>query len=354
MEKKDKQLNIRLTKRDKERIEFMSKEYGFDNLSDYIVKSSLGTLSKNNTLRINTLTLNPAVDYVIQTKSKLKEITNFSPNEKDFEAGGKGINASIVIDQLGVKTTAIHYSGGFTGELIKKQLNDRRIQQRQILSKEDTRINLKLNFNNENYEINSLATPLTALAKKEIIKQIESFNENEILMVMGSYHPDDEQFIFELSEVAISKKIEIVYDLSKPVLKDLLKFKPLIIKPNLDELEWIFSRKITTEKEIIKHMKLLKEMGAKNVAITRGKDGSYILDEQNNMYLATVEPIKLASPQGSGDSFISTYIVMRDKGTEEAFKWANAAGAATAQVKSLATYQAIENNISKVSIQKIK
>lgn len=351
--KKSRQLNIRLSNRDKEKIEFMAKEYGYSSISEYIVKSSLGTLSKTNLLKINTLTLNPAIDYIINTKNKLQEITNFDTSEKEFEAGGKGINASIIVDQLGVKTTAIHYSGGFSGELIKQKLNEAGIQQVQVPSKEDTRINLKLNFGEENFEINSLATPLSSVARKNMLNQVSSFKEGEVLMIMGSYHPDDEEFIFQLSEMAISKKVELVYDISKPVLKDLIKFKPLIVKPNLEELEWIFGKKIKTEKEIIKHMQLLREMGAKNVAITMGKNGAYLLDEKNNLYKAKVDPIKLVSPQGSGDSFISTFVVLRDEGSESAFKWANAAGAATAQVSGLATYQLIENTLEKVHIKKI-
>ncbi len=302
---------------------------------------------------IYTLTLNPAVDYIIKSNNELAEITNFNPSEKLYEAGGKGINASIIMNELGAKNIAIHYSGGFSGELISSQLLNKNVEQKQIKSNEDTRINLKINFKDKNYEINSTATPLTNEAKKEILDLVTSFNEGDVLMIMGSYHKDDEDFLYEISELSFNKNIELVYDLSKPVLKDLMKFKPLIIKPNKEELEEIFGITVTSEEQIINAMKHLKDLGAKNVAITMGKDGAYILDSNDQLYNATVDPVTLVSPQGSGDSFISTFVVKNELGTEEAFRWANAAGAATAQVKGLSTLPLIESTKEKVHTTKM-
>ena len=212
---------------------------------------------------------------------------------------------------------------------------------------------MKLNFSDCNYELNSLATPLTIIAKNSIIRSIINFNSDEVLMIMGSFHKDDEKFIFEISKICKDKGVEIVFDLSKPILKDLVKFKPLFIKPNRDELEWIFKEKIKTEDKIIFYMKKLKKLGAQNVAITLGKDGSYLLDSNSDLYYAKVDKIELISPQGSGDSFLSAFIIKINEGSEKAFKWANAAGAATAQVNGLAHYTLIEKNLKKVHIKKL-
>ena len=354
MENKIEQINLRVTQKEKEKIKFLSKENGYSKVSEYIIKSSLGIVNnKSNSLKINTLTLNPAIDYIIKTKNNLDEITNFSPSEKTFEPGGKGINASLIINEFNINTLAIHYSNGFTGNLLKNKLDELNIQQLQIKSKEDTRMNLKLNFNNDNYEINSLATELNNKARNDIFKAILNFKKGETLMIMGSFHNNDEDFLFELSELCVERNIELVYDLSKPILKELLKYKPLIVKPNKDELEWIFNKKINTEKEIIYYMKKIKELGSQNVAVTMGKDGAYLLDSENNLYKSSIDPIKLSSPQGSGDSFLSTFVSKISKGSMEAFIWSNAAGAATAQLNGLADYSLIEKTISKVKVEKI-
>ncbi len=355
MKTKDKQINLRVSKTEKEKIKEKAKNLNYSFISEYIIHASLNKINNRSTNSrvIYTLTLNPAIDYIISTKSELKEITNFNPNEKTFEAGGKGINASIIMEEYGVKNSAIHYSGGFTGDLISNQLSEKGINHIQVKSKEDTRINLKLNFKDDNYEINSSATPLTIKARNAILKIISGFKSGDVLMIMGSYHEDDSDFIHSISEIVKSKSVELVYDLSKPILKDLLKYEPLIIKPNKEELEQIFKIKINSNDEIIAKMKELKSMGAKNVAVTMGKDGSYILDENNDLFLATIKPIKLISPQGSGDSFISSFVVKYNEGIKEAFKWANAAGTATAQVKDLANFNLIKESINNVTSKKI-
>ncbi len=356
MEIKDKQINLRVSKNEREKIKIIAKQNNYESVTDYIVSAALNKLKikQKNKERAYTLTLNPSVDYIIKTKNSLNEITNFNPNDKVYEAGGKGINASIIMNEFGYDNLAIHYSGGFSGDLITEQLSEKGVNNVQIKSLDDTRINLKLNFADKNYEINSTAMPLSNVAKNKIIKEFVNFNKNDTLLIMGSFHPTDDDFIIEISSLAFSKGINIVYDLSKPLLKKLLKYKPLFIKPNKEELEVIFDAEIKSDKEIIYYMKKLKDLGAKNVAITMGKDGSYLLDENDTMYHAKIDPIELVSPQGSGDSFISTFMVKYNEGSESAFKWANAAGAATAQVKGLAEYSLIEKTLNKVNLKEIK
>lgn len=355
MEIKDKQINLRVSKGDRDKIKNLAKQNNYKSISEYLVQAGLGRIldSGNSKNRVYTLTLNPAVDYIIKTDNKLEEITNFLPEEKVFEAGGKGINASIILEELSVNNTAIHASGGFSGDIIVKQLHEKGIHNIQVKTPYDTRINLKLNFNKESYEINAKASALTARNKNDIHNLTANFNKGDVLMIMGSYHSSDDSFLIELSELCVEKGVELVYDISTPLIKDLIKYKPLIVKPNNDELEMIFGKKVKTEKQIIDHMKELKALGAKNVAVTMGGDGAFLLDKKNNLYKATVDPIRLESPQGSGDSFISTFVALHENGIKEAFTYANAAGAATASVKGLATKELIEAMVSKIHITKV-
>ncbi len=222
------------------------------------------------------------------------------------------------------------------------------------LRKERTRLNLKVNYSDETVELNSTASPLTEVAKEEISKIIDTFNKGEILMIMGSFHDNDVQFIKDISRKAYDKGVELVYDLSKPILMELVGFNPIIVKPNIEELEMIFQMEITDKDDIINCMDILKNMGAKNVAVTNGAQTSYLVDSTGALHIAEMKQVELVSPQGCGDSFVSTFVHKINEGSVTAFEWANAAGCATAQVKGLATGKEIEDNLSNVRVTSVK
>ncbi len=311
-------------------------------------------METNNKQKIYTLTLNPSMDYIIKTDLPKSEMVYFTPEENVLVPGGKGINASIILNELGVENTAIHYSGGFTGDLIIEGLNKDSIDNIQVRSEDRSRLNLKINYSDETVELNSTAIPLTENAKEEIKKIISTFNKGEILMIMGSFHDQDISFIKEISRQAYDIGVELVYDLSKPILMELVGFNPIIVKPNIEELEMIFQMEIAEKDDIINCMDILKNMGAKNVAVTNGAQTSYLVDSSGSLHIAEMKQVKLVSPQGCGDSFVSTFVHKIKDGAVEAFEWANAAGCATAQVKGLANKQQIEDNLSNVRVTSVK
>ncbi len=309
---------------------------------------------ENKNKHIYTLTLNPSIDYVIKTDLPKAEMINFTPEENTMVPGGKGINASIILNELGVDNTAIHYSGGFSGDLMVEKLNEINVKNVQVKSEKRTRVNLKINYSDETLELNSTANSLTEIAKEEIKKIVSEIETGNILMIMGSFHNDDVDFIKDISKVAFDKGVELVYDLSKPILKELVGFKPIIVKPNIEELEMIFQMEITDKDDIINCMDILKNMGAQNVAVTNGGQTSYLVDNEGTLHIAEMKQVELVSPQGCGDSFVSTFVHKIKDGAVEAFEWANAAGCATAQVKGLANGQQIEENLSNVRVTTVK
>ncbi len=355
MENKTEQINVRVTKKEKQRIEYLSEKLGYKHLGEYIRSSLLNIENKRKGIKeIYTLTLNPALDLVLNI-DKLDSITKYENNDIEYFSGGKGINVSKVINQFNIPTTVMHYSGGFTGEFIKNELDLEKMNQIIFKSKNATRINIKLNISNdETKEINGQAEKIQESRENEILKTIGKIQKGEIIVLTGSFHKDNQDLLVKISEICFKNGVEIVYDLSEEILVKLLEFKPLLIKPNIDELSHIFGREIKTEKEIIESLVSLKKKGAKNVAITLGKEGSYFIDEQFNIYKSNViNEIKKVSSQGSGDSFVGAYLSNQNLEIIERLKISNAAGAATAAKKGIASLEEIMEMINNVHVEKI-
>ncbi len=158
MESREEQINIRVTKKEKERIKYLSEKLGYKNLGEYVRKSSLNLENRNEKIKeIYTLTLNPAVDMVLNI-SEFKDLNKYSNSEVKYFSGGKGINVSKIINQFNVPTTILHYSGGFTGNFIKETLDKENLNQIMFKGDQPTRINIKLNIDNEETkEINGFA-----------------------------------------------------------------------------------------------------------------------------------------------------------------------------------------------------
>ncbi len=357
MENRDEQINIRVTKKEKERIKYLSRKFGYEHFGEYIRNSSLNLRNTKNKVKLKviyTLTLNPALDMVLNI-DKIDKLTKYENSEVSYFAGGKGINVSKIVNEFGIPTTALHYSGGFTGKFIQENLEEENINQIIFDSEITTRVNIKLNISDEETkEINGIAKPLSTKVITSILKTINQFDKGETLVITGSFNDKNKDLLFKISNLCNSKDINIVYDLSSDVLFELLKYKPILIKPNVDELSSMFGYEIKTEKEIIESMFKLSTLGARNIAITLGKDGSYFLDEQNDLYrIKIINEIKKVSSQGSGDSFVGAYLANLNLNIIEQLKIANAAGAATASKKGLAKISEIQEMIDNIKIEKI-
>jgi len=274
--------------------------------------------------------LSPAIDYIINLEDieSLNKLTpnKFKSNKRNILPAGKGINESIIINSFGIPTLALHYSGGFTGDFLEKEIKNLKINQIRFNSPIVTRINLKINIGTDyvnNYELSELPPLVDSLAKEKIINTINNLSDKDILSIAGSFNKDDFNFIDEICNIAHTKNIKLVYDLSTKEILKLLKYKPLLIKPNNFELEKIFNTKVEKEEDYIKYMKKLIKLGAKNVVLTLGSEGSLMITSNNEFYEGKIiNPIELISPQGSGDSFIGAFLakVNIKEQIEECFK----------------------------------
>ena len=288
---------------------------------------------------IYTITFNPALDYIIRVNDfKIGEVNRTSYEE--IYAGGKGINVSIVLNNLNVENIALGFIAGFTGEEIQNRLKEMGCKTDFIkLNKGMSRINVKLKSNEES-EINGQGPDIDNDDLNELYKKLDLLKEGDILILAGSIPSTLPENIYEIiMERLLDKKIKIIVDATKDLLLNVLKYKPFLIKPNHHELGELFNVKIKNDDEIIIYAKKLKEMGAMNVLVSMAGDGAIFITEDNKVIKSDVPKGKLVNSVGAGDSMVGGFIAgYLNKGNlEEAFKMGVATGSASAFSEGLAT-----------------
>ena len=290
---------------------------------------------------IYTVTFNPALDYILKTDDFNLGTTNRSVFEV-ITFGGKGINVSYVLSQLGVENTALGFVAGFTGEELLRKINSTGIKTDFIkLSSGNTRINVKIKGNAET-EINASGPPITQNDIEQLFKKLENLCEKDVLVLAGSIPKCLPDNIYEniLSKLQ-GKGIRFVVDATGKLLLNVLKYNPFLIKPNLAELEDIVGEILDSEEKIISAAFKLKKMGAVNVLVSLGKDGALLIDEFGNVHRQSVLGGKPVNTVGAGDSTVAGFLVGCDNGYEYALRLGVAAGGATACSQYLATKEEI-------------
>lgn len=293
---------------------------------------------------IYTLTLNPALDHVVRLNElNLGETNRMS--QESIKAGGKGINVSKLLKNLGEKSIVLGYVGGFTGcELERILREDAKLTTDLIYVKNGlTRINVKIKADMET-EING---PGLEICKEEIetlYNKLLQIKKGDYLFLSGSIPKSlGDDFYKKIMDKLAGEDIKIIVDASGKALENTLALNPYLIKPNLRELEGIFKVNINDKNELRAYTNKLQELGAKNIIVSLGKDGAYMLDEEKNEYFLKAPYGKLVDSVGSGDSMVAGFAYAKDKGftSEEAFKFSVACGSATAFSEGIARREEI-------------
>lgn len=294
---------------------------------------------------IYTITFNPSLDYIVSVDNFQLGNVNRTTKE-NILCGGKGINVSIVLNNLGVENRAMGFVAGFTGKEIVKRLNNLEIENDFIEVKEGlSRINFKMKSNEES-EVNGNG-PI--ILKEDVIKlkkQLAVLQRGDWLILSGSVPsslPDDiyQQIMLELKD----KGIHFVIDATGSLLINSLTHNPFFIKPNKQELEEMFHVKLNTKKDIILYAKRLQDMGARNVLISMAGDGAILIDENKKVYITSAPKGIVVNSVGAGDSMVAGFIAgySKDKNYLEALKMGVATGSASAFSNQLATKQEVKN-----------
>lgn len=291
---------------------------------------------------VYTVTFNPAIDYVVRVKEILVGATNHSEREEIY-FGGKGINVSVVLKELGVDSKALGFTAGFTGEAIEKGLADLGVDTDFVhLKTGNSRINVKLKSKEET-EINGQGPHIDDESVAALFKKLDALTDGDTLILAGSIPSSLPSDIYEkILERLSAQKIRVVVDATKDLLLNVLKFKPFLVKPNNHELGDMFGVKLETDQEIEKYARKLQAMGAVNVLISMAGDGSMLIDETGKMHRMGVCKGKVKNSVGAGDSMVAGFTAGIQSGDYEyALKLATAAGGATAFSDGLATIEKI-------------
>ena len=257
---------------------------------------------------IYTVTLSASLDYIVSVHNFELGVTNRTTSEMILP-GGKGINVSMILQSLGIENKALGFIAGFVGEEIRKRVIEMGCQQDFIfLPSGVSRINIKLK-SIEGTEINGQGPYISTEYIEKLFKQLDSLNENDILVLAGSVPYSVPDSIYKVIMNRLSdKKVLIVVDASNDLLVNVLENHPFLIKPNSFELGEIFGKDIHDRKDIMKHAKLLQQMGARNVLVSMAGDGAILAAENGRIYDAPAPKGKLKNGVGAGDSMVAGFL----------------------------------------------
>lgn len=292
---------------------------------------------------IYTVTFNPALDYVIKVDNFTLGAINRTKRE-DIYYGGKGLNVSTVLTNLGYESIALGFIAGFTGDVIEKGAKSLGFSSDFIKVKEGlSRINVKLKSNEES-EINGQGPNITKEDIDKLFEKLEQLQDKDILILSGSIPNTLDEDIYEKIMERLQKKdIQIVVDATKDLLLNVLKYKPFLIKPNNHELGEMFNVILKNDEDIISYAKKLQEKGARNVLISMAGDGAILITENEEIFKTEVPKGEVKNSVGAGDSMVAGFIAgyLTNNNYEEALKMGTAAGSASAFSEGLTTKEKV-------------
>lgn len=291
---------------------------------------------------VYTVTFNPAIDYVVHTDELQVDCVNRSHSEEVY-FGGKGINVSIVLSELDIRSKALGFVAGFTGKAIERGVQDKGVETDFIhLPEGFSRINVKIKSEKET-ELNGQGPKISGEAIELLYEKLDKLKDGDTLVLAGSIPNTLPSDIYEKILVRLSnKKIKAVVDATNQLLMNVLKYKPFLVKPNKFELGEMFGIELKTQDEIIEYAKKLKDMGAINVLISMAGDGAVLVDEYGNVHTCNACKGQVKNSVGAGDSMVAGFIAGAESGDYEyALKLGTAAGGATAFSNGLAEREKI-------------
>lgn len=305
---------------------------------------------------IYTCTLNPAIDLFVATEELQKGKVNRT-YEEDYQANGKGVNVSIILNKLGVNNTALGLTAGFTGAYIQDELRKMGIQTDFVEIDGITRVNIFVHTDDGEYKIVNRGPTVENESVNKMIEKFKALPENATLFVSGSLPQGIDDSIFEeIAKIAQEKNINLVLDISSKKLLDCLPYEPYLIKPNDEELAHLFDREDDlSEEEVIELGYQLLHRGSKRVLVSLGANGAIYIDQDHLL--------KVSSPKGkvvntacAGDTMLAMFVQKIQAGfsIEQALSYASAAGSSTAFSKGLSDLTDVEELRSQVTVTNLK
>ena len=292
---------------------------------------------------IYTVTFNPSLDYIVSVENFQLGLTNRTSSEM-LLPGGKGINVSTVLMNLGIESTALGFTAGFTGDEIIRRLEEMGVRNGFIQVGEGfSRINLKLK-SIDGTEINGCGPDIDAKALEQLMEKIDRLGDGDVLVLAGSipYTMPDDMYQRILERIQ-GRGVLTVVDATRDLLVKVLPYHPFLVKPNNYELGEIFGVKLSTREEVVPYGKKLQEMGAQNVLISMAGEGAVLIAADGQSMGAPAPKGTLVNGVGAGDSMVAGFLTgwMEKKDYVHAFHMGIAAGSASAFSENLATREEV-------------
>ena len=305
---------------------------------------------------IYTVTFNPSLDYIVSVNDFQLGLTNRTDSELILP-GGKGINVSTILMNLGIDSTAFGFAAGFTGEEIIREVEAMGIRSDFIkIDSGISRINLKLK-NIDGTEINGSGPEISEEKIEELLRKLDILGEGDILVLAGSIPASMPADMYStIMERLQHKNVTFIVDATKDLLINVLKYKPFLIKPNNHELGELFDVKLTTREEVIPYGKKLQKQGARNVLISMAGEGAVLVAEDGSVYEAPAPKGTLVNAVGAGDSMVAGFTAgwIEKKDYRHAFYMGVSAGSASAFSEYLADSEMIEKVYNQVQVNECK
>jgi 1-phosphofructokinase len=290
-----------------------------------------------------TVTFNPSLDYLIEVKDLSLGRVNRTQQEQIYP-GGKGINVSILLQNLGISSTALGFCAGFTGRELKRLLEQYGCHTDFIEIPGNTRINVKIK-NGSMTDINGQGPSIPQDAQEALFHKLDALQAGDGLVLAGSIPntlpPDVYERILQMLD---GRGIHTVVDATRSLLTRVLPYHPFLIKPNHHELGEIFGKELHTKEEIVDCAQKLQEQGARNVLVSMGGQGALLVAEDGQILSSRAPNVKAVNPVGAGDSMVAGFLYgwITAQNYREAFRMGLVCGSATAMQLWLATKSQIE------------
>ena len=306
---------------------------------------------------IYTVTLNPAIDLFINTNTLYKDLVNRTTG-CDIQPNGKGVNVSFILKKLGVDNKALGIGAGFTLNYIKEELSKKQIANEFVETTGITRINVFTNViaTNSEYKLVNPGPNVLRKTQQEFLKLLDGLKKNDIVCVSGSFSAGiKETFLSEIAQVVTQKNAQLVVDTSYCSVLDVLKYQPLLIKPNDEELKsWFDLKEQVTDEQLLKLAKKLVQKGAQNVLLSLGSKGALYVSKEA-VYFGNAPKIKVLNTAGAGDTLLATFLagLVKQKSIQQNLKESIAAGSDTARCAGLTNFLNLEELINQINIKEI-
>ena len=301
---------------------------------------------------VYTVTFNPSLDYIVAVDDFQLGMTNRTSSELILP-GGKGVNVSTILNNLGIANTAFGFVAGFTGRAIISMLEKNGVKA-DFIEIEDglSRINFKLK-NIDGTEINGQGPDISDVKVDELLNKLDTLKEGDALVLAGSIPATMSDDIYQtILKMLQGKGILTIVDATSSLLMNVLEYHPFLIKPNHHELGEIYDVELTSRKEVVPYAKKLQESGARNVLVSMGGKGAVLVSEDGNVYDAPAPEGVLKNSVGAGDSMVAGFLTgwLNTGSYREAFRMGVAAGSASAFSDNLATKDEVEDVFDRVLV----